>query len=97
MRSEDGQEAWGKSIYEEVTKPERLVYTDAFSDENGNDAEDMPVMKITTDFIEEGNGTKIISRTLFANQEELQQVIEMGAVEGMSEAFNRLEAYLNAQ
>ncbi|TWT01429.1 SRPBCC domain-containing protein [Planomicrobium sp. CPCC 101079] len=96
MRSDnDGQEAWGKSVYEEVAKPERLVFTDAFSDENGAVLEDMPVMKITTDFIEEGNGTKIISRTLFASEEELQKVVEMGVVEGMSETFDRLETYLN--
>lgn len=95
MRSDDGQEAWGKSVYEEIVKPERLGYTDAFSDENGNNAEGMPVMKITTDFIEEGNGTKIISRTLFSTQEELQKVVEMGAIEGMGETFDRLERYLS--
>lgn len=94
MRSDDGQEAWGKSVYEEITRPTRLVYTDAFSDENGNDAEGMPVMKITTDFLEEGNGTRIISRTLFASQEELQKVVEMGAIEGMGETYDRLELYL---
>ena len=95
MRSEDGTEAWGKATYEEIKEPEKLVYIDAFSDENGNDAEGMPVMKITVDFIEEGNGTKIISSTLFESQEELQKVLDMGAEQGMSETFDRLETYLN--
>jgi uncharacterized protein YndB with AHSA1/START domain len=95
MRSEDGIEAWGKSTYQEIQEPEKIVYIDAFSDENGNDAEDMPVMKITIDFIEEGNGTKIISSTLFESQEELQKVLDMGAEQGMNETFDRLETYLN--
>jgi len=90
MHSEDGTEAWGKATYQEVTKPERLVYMDAFSDKNGNELEDMPVMKITNEFVEEGNGTKIISRSSFASQEELQKVVDMGAALGMHETFDRL-------
>ncbi|MDN7242706.1 SRPBCC domain-containing protein [Planococcus sp. N028] len=95
MRSEDGTEAWGKSTYQEINEPEKLVFLDAFSDENGNEVEDMPVMKITVDFVEEGNGTRIISTTLFNSEEELKKVVDMGVEQGMSETFDRLETYLN--
>lgn len=97
MRSEDGQEAWGKSTYLEVEKPGRLVYDDVFSDENGNDVEGFPIMKITVDFVEEGNGTRIVTRTLFESEEDLKQVMDMGVVEGMTETFDRLEQYLDQQ
>lgn len=95
MRSEEGQEAWGKSVYQIVDEPKLLVYTDIFSDENGNDSEELPAMKITVEFVEEENGTRIISRTLFDSMESLNQVKEMGAVEGMTQTFDRLEDYLN--
>jgi len=36
MRSPDGQDMWGKFVYREIVKPERLVFVDSFSDEKGN-------------------------------------------------------------
>lgn len=94
MRSPEGQEAWGKSTYREVDRPNRLVYVDAFSDEQENEVADMPIMLITTDFVEEGPVCKVISATKFDSREELQKVIEMGAVEGMAQTYDRLEEYL---
>lgn len=95
MRSPEGEEAWGKAVFQEVTAPERLVYIDNFSDENGNDVEGFADMKITVEFVEEGNGTRLVNRTLFASEEELKKVTDMGAVEGMTETLDRLEQYLN--
>lgn len=95
MRSEDGQEAWGKSVYQTVETPTRLVYTDVFSDEHGNESDELPAMTITVEFAVEGNGTQVVSHTLFDSEESLNQVKEMGAVEGMTQTFNRLEDYLN--
>lgn len=94
MRSEDGHEAWGKALYEKVEKPHLLVYTDKFSDEEGNDAQGFPTMKIIDEFVEEENGTLIVSRTVFESEEDLRKVTDMGAVEGMTETFDRLEQYL---
>jgi uncharacterized protein YndB with AHSA1/START domain len=36
MRSPDGQESCGKSIYHEIVAPERIVLTDYFVDGAGN-------------------------------------------------------------
>lgn len=36
FRSPEGAEYWGKGVYQEVAPPERLVYLDTFSDEEGN-------------------------------------------------------------
>lgn len=94
MRSPEGQEAWGKSTYREIDPPNRLVYVDAFSDEQGNEVTDMPIMLIATDFVEEGPMCKVISATKFDSQEELQKVIEMQAIDGMAETYDRLEKYL---
>jgi uncharacterized protein YndB with AHSA1/START domain len=36
MRSPEGQEYWGLGVYREIVAPERIVYTDAFADAEGN-------------------------------------------------------------
>lgn len=36
MRSPDGHDMWGKFVYREVAKPERIVFVNSFSDEHGN-------------------------------------------------------------
>jgi uncharacterized protein YndB with AHSA1/START domain len=36
MQGKDGKEYWTTGVYREIDPPKRLVYTDAFSDENGN-------------------------------------------------------------
>lgn len=36
MRSPEGKDYWGKGVYREIVKPERIVCTDLFADEKGN-------------------------------------------------------------
>jgi uncharacterized protein YndB with AHSA1/START domain len=36
MRGPDGKDIWGTGIYEEISEPSRIVYTDSFADEHGN-------------------------------------------------------------
>jgi uncharacterized protein YndB with AHSA1/START domain len=96
MTGPDGTESWGKAIYSELVKPERIVYIDKFSDAEGNDAADMPEMVITLEFIDEGGKTRIRSTSEFAKAEALQAVVDMGVVQGLSETWDRLEEYLTA-
>ena len=35
IRSPDGQDMWGKFVYREIVTPERIVFVNSFSDENG--------------------------------------------------------------
>lgn len=35
MRSSEGRDFWGKSVYREIVEPELIAYTDSFSDEAG--------------------------------------------------------------
>ncbi|MDB5085384.1 MAG: activator of Hsp90 ATPase 1 family protein, partial [Bacilli bacterium] len=36
QRSPEGQEMWGKFVYREIVAPEKLIFTNSFSDEAGN-------------------------------------------------------------
>jgi uncharacterized protein YndB with AHSA1/START domain len=89
-----GQESWGKGVFHEIAVPEKIVYTDTFSDEEGNTVEVMPAIRITMNFVEQNGQTKIISRNQFVSAEALQQVMEMGIVHGVSSQYERLDELL---
>ncbi|MEI4772021.1 SRPBCC domain-containing protein [Psychrobacillus sp. FJAT-51614] len=90
-----GQESWGKAIYHEIVVPEKIVYTDMFADEKGNAVAGMPELLITMIFTEDGDKTKLIARSEFATLETLQQVLDMGVVQGTSSQYDRLEELLD--
>ncbi len=53
MRGPDGSPMWGKFVYREIVRPERIVFINSFSDENGGVtrhpmAPDWPLQMITT-------------------------------------------------
>jgi uncharacterized protein YndB with AHSA1/START domain len=97
MVGPDGTEAWGKAIYKEITPPSRLVYLDQFSDAEGNAAPGMPEILIEYTFEEvEGGKTKMVSVANFGTAENLQKVLDMGMMQGMTETLDRLDEFLAA-
>ncbi|WP_010631793.1 SRPBCC domain-containing protein [Sporolactobacillus vineae] len=91
-----GQESWGMAVYHELSRPERIVYTDMFVDEEGHLLAGMPKILVTMEFHDEGNNhTRVTIRSRFASEEALRQVLEMGAVEGFESQFERLAGYLD--
>ena len=64
MRSPEGKDYWSTGVFREVLPPERLVYTDAFSDAEGNVvpatyyglSADFPLEMLVTVIFEEYNG-----------------------------------------
>ncbi|MGE7274871.1 SRPBCC family protein [Brevibacillus panacihumi] len=56
-QEEYGMESWNKTIYKEIVEPEKIVYTDYFSDKDGNINEAMPAPEVTMEFIDLGAGS----------------------------------------
>jgi uncharacterized protein YndB with AHSA1/START domain len=94
MRGPNGETSRGKSVYREIKSPERLVYTDVFTDEAYNEAPNMPHMLITVTFEDEGGKTRLRMRSDYGSLEELDQVMAMGMLQGMEETFERLDQHL---
>lgn len=90
----EGDESWGKAIYQEISKPEKIVYKDHFTDSEGNINEEMPELLITVEFIEHEGNTRQIQTALFDSAETRKSIVEMGFVEGMSSSLDRLEEHL---
>jgi len=65
LRSPDGHDMWGKFVYREIVKPERLVWINSFSDKDGGTtvhpmSPDWPrEMLSTATFEEQGGKTKV--------------------------------------
>ncbi len=95
MRSPEGRDFWGKGVYREVIEPERIAYTDSFSDEEGKLVEPAHYgmssgwpteTLVTVTFAEHEGKTKLILQ-----QSLLQSVAERsGAQQGWTEMMVRL-------
>lgn len=94
MRGPGGEESWGKAVYREIVAPERIVYSDYFSDAEGNTVAGLPESTATVLFTDHNGKTKVTARVQFASAEDLQTILDMGMSEGMGETFDRLADYL---
>ena len=90
MHGPDGTDYPNKIVYEEVVKPERIVFR------HSGDEDSQGVNHITTiTFKEEGNKTRIGFKMTFPSLENLKEVnAEYGAVEGGKQTMARLEQYV---
>ena len=94
MRGPNGDESWGRAVYREIVEPERIVYADSFSDAEGNVVAGMPEMVTTLTFTEHDGKTTLTSHGQFASAADLESLMAMGMEQGLTETWDRLEAYL---
>lgn len=87
MHGPDGTDYPNRIEYIEVAPPERLVFT------HGDD-EMQDAFHVTVTFTEQGNGTLVTQRMLFATAEQRAQVIAFGAVELGRQTLDRLAEYV---
>jgi len=96
MRGPEGETSCGTATFHEIVEPERIVYTDAFTDADGVQIADTPEMAITVTFAESEGRTLLTSIARFASAKDLEFVVGTGMEEGLTETWDRLEAYLTA-
>ena len=96
MRSPEGETSCGAATYHEIVEPERIVYTDIFTEADGTQTPDTPEMEITVTFAEAGGRTTLTSVARFANTKDLEFAVGTGMEQGLTETWDRLEAYLAA-
>lgn len=96
MTGPDGTKARGWWVVTSVDEPRSLAFDDGFSDDAGQPNPDMPTIKIRVDLEETGAGTRMTIRSSFATVEEMDQLVTMGMVEGMTEALGQIDEILAA-
>jgi uncharacterized protein YndB with AHSA1/START domain len=104
QKSPEGQEMWGKFVYREIVEPEKLVFTNSFSDEEGNTVRapfnptwPLEILNILT-FAEHEGKTTITLRggPLFATEKELKtfEAAHDMIRKGFAGTFDQLAEYL---
>lgn len=105
QKSQDGNVMWGKFVYREIKAPEKLVYTNSFSDEEGNTIrapfnENWPLEILNTLTFSENEGKTTLTMVavpVSPTEEEvktLEQSQEM-VQQGFAGTFNQLADYLS--
>lgn len=105
MRAPDGTPVWGKFVYREVVRPERIVFVNSFSDENGGITRhpmsaEWPLQMLTTFTFEDlGDGkTRFTTTWVPLDATEAEQAVFDASHDSMTQGWtgtlDGLEAYL---
>jgi uncharacterized protein YndB with AHSA1/START domain len=94
MTGPDGEKAHGWWRFVALDEPRSLEFEDGFADEVGRPAENMPTIHGRVDLEAVADGTRMTVRSRFATLEQMEQVLAMGMVEGMTEAMGQLDEVL---
>lgn len=90
MRKPDGTELWLGGVYREIVPPERLVFTHAWDDKNGNPGHETVV---TVTLLERNGKTEMtFKQGAFTSVEERD-----GHKGGWTECFARLEELISSE
>ena len=96
MTGPEGDQPRGYWEVIEVDPPQRLVFRDGFANDDGTPNNDLPTMegRVTIEPITEGR-TRMSIETVFPSAEAMEQVLAMGAEEGLTEAVGQIDAILS--
>lgn len=94
MTSPEGEELPGWWRVDEVEVPDHLVFTDGFADASFEPVEGMPVGRSDVRLSARDGGTEMVWLTRYDDRAALEQVIEMGAVEGTRQALEQMDDVL---
>ena len=94
MTGPDGEKYAGYWDITRVDEPTGFAFLDGFADADLNPNTDLPVSENTFTFAEHHGGTRAVYVSKFASAEGLQQVLDMGVVEGSTQAINQIDGLI---
>ncbi len=97
MTGPEGDQPRGWWEVLEADAPHRLVFRDGFANDDGTPNDDLPVTigRVTIEEIGEQR-TRMSIESVFPSVEAMEQVLAMGAEEGLSQAIGQIDAILAA-
>ncbi len=82
------------AVFKKIKRPETIVYLEHFLDENGEINKEFPAGLLSYEFSETDGKTQIKSRWEYPSKEDMDMMLEMGAVDGLTEVWERLDKHL---
>jgi len=96
MTAPDGQRFAGYWDVIAVDAPHGFTFDDGFAREDLTPNPDMPVSRNHYAFSAHDGGTRAVYTATYASADALQQVLDMGMVEGATTAINQIDALVAA-
>lgn len=94
MVGPEGAEHWARIDYHAIKPQDFFTATDSFCDANGVKSTDFPSMEWKNTFHKTDQGTKVEVEIKFAQEADMQKLIEMGFEQGFSMAHDNLDELL---
>lgn len=94
MTSPEGDKFAGYWLVTSVDEPQAFSFDDGFADLDFNPKPELPVSKNVYTFTEHDGGTRATYVARYASADALQQVLDMGVVEGATSAINQIDDLL---
>lgn len=94
MTGPEGEKFAGYWQVTAVDEPTSFAFDDGFADQDFTPNPAMPVSKNVYTFVERDGGTRATYVGTYESAEALQQVLDMGMVEGASSAINQIDDLL---
>jgi uncharacterized protein YndB with AHSA1/START domain len=94
MTGPDGSRAHGWWRFLAVEPGRRIELEDGFSSEDGRPDEALPSMRMVFTFEPTASGSRFTSVTHFPSVEAMEQLVQMGMVEGLRSAMGQLDDVL---
>jgi uncharacterized protein YndB with AHSA1/START domain len=95
MTGPEGDQPRGFWEVDEVQPPHRLVFRDGFANEDGTPNTELPMTTARVMIEQLGGGrTRMSIASLFPSTEAMEQVLALGAEEGLKQAVGQIDAIL---
>ncbi|KRW59746.1 SRPBCC family protein [Pseudomonas sp. TTU2014-080ASC] len=94
MTGQEGARHAGYWEITEVDEPNSFTFIDGFADENLNPVSTLPVSTNRFSFEQRGAQTVLTFHSTYASVADLQQVLDMGVVEGATSAINQIDEFI---
>ncbi|MDQ1720192.1 MAG: hypothetical protein QOE71_1765 [Pseudonocardiales bacterium] len=94
MTGPEGEKARGWWRFLALDEPRTLEFEDGFSDVSGEPNPAMPTIRGLVKLEETAGGTRMTVTSHFATVEQMEQLVQMGMVEGMTLAMGQLDQLL---
>ena len=96
MTGPDGEKSRGWWRFLALDEPRSLEFEDGFADESGAPNTQMPTFRARVELEETAAGTRMTVTSRFATAEQMEQLVKMGMVEGMTQAMGQIDEVLAA-
>jgi uncharacterized protein YndB with AHSA1/START domain len=95
MTGPEGDKHYGWWRILSVDAPHRLEFEDGFADDSGRPNPDMPTTIVRVQLTADAETVTVMTiENTFPTPETMEQLVSMGAVEGMSAALSQIDALL---